>query len=94
MKLSTRSKEYSANNRPNYANIITTIAVALFVMFFTLISGQLRALDVRIRALEIRVAEIATRLGIEQSGLTDSQKPPARPPGPSRLDDPLLAGPE
>ena len=56
------------NGKPNYGHIITTIGVALFVLCFTLISSQLNSLDMRIRALEIKVAEIAVRLGIDQAG--------------------------
>ena len=64
-------------NGRQYAGIITTIALALFAVFWTQIDGQLRLMDSRLRCLEREVAAISARLGIEPGGSAGSQNPPA-----------------
>lgn len=74
------------NNR-SHATIITTIALALFALFWTTIDAQLKGLDVRLRCVEQQIAAISARLGIENSDRTDSQALPAGPPAAARLAD-------
>jgi hypothetical protein len=56
----------------SYRIIITTIALALFTLFWTTIDGQLKVLDARLRCMEIQVAAISASLGIRPDGLTSS----------------------
>jgi len=80
----------TTNNHNPWAIIITTIAVALFGLFWTTVDGQLKALDIRLRAVEQQIAAISARLGItEQAG---SHKPSARPPAAYWDDEKQQAG--
>ena len=60
--------------KPNYATVITTVAVALLLLFFTTISAQIGALESRLRSVEQQLTAISTSLGIRQPGLTSSQQ--------------------
>jgi len=62
------------NRKHSYATIITTIALALFALFWTMIDGRLRMLEVQVRSIDRQVTAISTRLGIEQPGLTRSEQ--------------------
>ena len=75
------------NSKP-WAIIITTVALALFTLFWTTIDGQLKALDVRLRAVEQQIAAISNQLGIRQGDPGDSQRLSAGPPAASRLHNP------
>lgn len=55
-------------DKNNFGNIIATIAVAVGILFATMLNRQINSLDTRLRAVEVRVAEIATVLGIERAG--------------------------
>lgn len=58
--------------RPNYATVITTVAVALLLLFFTTISAQINSLECRLRNVEVDIAAISVSLGIRPTGLTSS----------------------
>jgi hypothetical protein len=81
-----------SNHRP-YATIITTIALALFALFWTTIDSQLKALDIRLRCVEQQVSAIAARLDVEIRGLNGSPNRAASPPAPSRQGKPTRAAP-
>ena len=60
----------SRKNKVNhYGNIITTIAIAVFLVLWTIIDRRLQGLEVRMRSLELKVTAISVQLGID----TDSQ---------------------
>ena len=71
-----------------WAIIITTVALALFTLFWTTVDGQLKALDVRLRAVEQQIAAISNQLGIRQGDLSDPQRLSAGPPATSRVHNP------
>jgi len=48
----------------NYPTIITTVALALFVLLWGLVDRRLCALEERQRLIEIKVTAIGTHLGI------------------------------
>jgi len=73
--------------KPNYATVITTVAVALLLLFFTTISAQMSALDARLRTVEQQLTAISTSLGIRQAGLTSSRKGPGGAAVASPLED-------
>lgn len=62
----TDSKKNKVNR---YGNIITTIAIAVFLVLWTIIDRRLQGLEVRMRSLELKVTAISVQLGID----TDSQ---------------------
>lgn len=51
------------NNR--YGNIITTIAIAVFLLLWTVIDRRLQDLETRMRSLELKVTAISAKLGID-----------------------------
>ena len=53
------------SNKTRFGNIITTIAIAVFVIFWTLIDRRLSNLEARMRSLELQVTAISVQLGIE-----------------------------
>jgi len=55
----------TANNKTKFGNIITTIAIAVFFVFWTLIDRRLSNLESRMRSLELQVTAISVQLGIE-----------------------------
>ena len=57
------------NKVNRYGNIIATIAIAVFLVFWTLIDRRLQNLEIRMRSLELQVTAISVRLGVD----TDSQ---------------------
>src|SRR4030042_2040831 len=84
MRLSMRSREFSQATNHSYAKIITTIALALFALFWTTIDGQLKTLDARLRCVETQIAAISAQLGVSQGGLADPQDLPAGHPASAR----------
>lgn len=72
-----------------YANIITTIAVAVVVTVCTMINNRLNDITTRLRAVEIRVTAIATVLGISQGQLNQAAREQA---GGLNGDETHLAG--
>ena len=56
----------SRKNKTNhYGNIITTIAIAVFLVLWTIIDRRLQGLEVRMRSLELKVTAIAVQLSID-----------------------------
>ena len=55
----------TANNKTRFGNIITTIAIAVFLVFWTLIDRRLSNLESRMRSLELQVTAISVKLGID-----------------------------
>lgn len=54
------------NKVNHYGNIITTIAIAVFLILWTTIDRRLQDLEVRLRSLEQKVTAISVQLGIDQ----------------------------
>lgn len=57
------------NKTNHYGNIITTIAIAVFLVLWSIIDRRLQGLEARMRSLELQVTAISVQLGID----TDSQ---------------------
>jgi hypothetical protein len=55
----------AVNNKTRFSNIITTIAIAVFLVFWTLIDRRLSNLESRMRSLELQVTAISVQLGID-----------------------------
>lgn len=63
----------SRKNKVNrYGNIITTIALAVFLVLWTVIDRRLQNLEARMRSLELQVTAISTRLGIDTETMLSS----------------------
>jgi len=75
------------------AIIITTVAVALFTVFWAYIDREFNDLDARLRCVEQQIAAMSARIGIKNAGLIDPLSQPTGPPARSRLDDLRRAGP-
>lgn len=55
------------SNKTRFGNIITTIAIVVFLTFWTLIDRRLSNLEARMRSLELQVTAISVKLGIDPS---------------------------
>ena len=64
----------AANNKTRFGNIITTIAIAVFLVFWTLIDCRLSNLESRMRSLELQVTAISVQLGIDTTRQLSSDK--------------------
>jgi hypothetical protein len=49
----------------NIGTIITSIAIAAFLVFWSTIDNRLRTLETEIRSLRIQVTAVSTKLGVE-----------------------------
>ena len=61
--------------KPNYATVITSVAVAVMLMLFGLITNQIKDVECRLRSVEIQLAAISVGLGIYPPGLASSTRP-------------------
>ena len=72
-------------NKTRFGNIIATIAIALFLVFWTLIDRRLQNLEDRMRSLELQVTAISVQLGIEPEARLSSLRSSAQhKPEPTR----------
>jgi hypothetical protein len=68
----------SQKNKVNrYGNIITTVALAVFLILWTIIDRRLQDLESRMRSLELKVTAISAKLGIDtnEQYSSDTAKP-------------------
>lgn len=74
----------SQKNKVNrYGNIITTVALAVFLILWTIIDRRLQDLETRMRSLELKVTAISAKLGIdanEQYSSSTTDPPHNQPP--------------
>lgn len=68
----------AANNKTRFATIITTISIALFLVFWTLIDRRLQDLEIRLRTVENQLTAISVRLGIEPEARLSSKRSSAQ----------------
>jgi hypothetical protein len=80
-RTSQSSYSQQSHNGSRYANIITTISVALCLLFWTFIYNKLDQLDTRLRNVETSIAKIQ---GLNQS----ISYSPGRPAGPELNNSP------
>ena len=60
------------NKVNRYGNIVTTIAIAVFLVLWTVIDRRLQSLEAHMRSLELQVTVISTRLGIDTETMLSS----------------------
>ena len=78
-----------SNNKNRYANIITTISLAAFLLLWSIVYNDLQNLEQRLRNVELTVTAISTRLGV---GLAVRQGISQRRPGAALAGEPTLMG--